>query len=70
MSTVLDDKIRESELAEELGRSVRTLQLWRAQRTGPPFIRLGSQILYRREAVREWLKLLECEQPRAGRGVA
>jgi len=70
MAAVLDDKLTEAELAEEIRRSVRTLQLWRAQRTGPPFIRLGKEVLYRREAVCEWLKSLEQEQPRAGRGAA
>ena len=70
MSNTLQDNIPEQELADELGRTVRTLQRWRSERTGPPFIRLGRQILYRREAVREWLKSLEQEQPRAGRGVA
>lgn len=70
MSTVLDDKITEDRLAFELGRNIRTLQMWRAQRTGPPFIRLGRQILYRRAAVEQWLESLEQEQPRAGRGAA
>ena len=67
MTTVLDDKMTEAELAEEVARHVRTVQLWRAQRTGPPFIRLGRQILYRRQAVREWIDSLEHEQPRARR---
>lgn len=67
MTNVLSDKMTESEFAEEVGRSVRTLQLWRAQRVGPPFIRLGRQILYRRQAVQDWLASLEQEQPRARR---
>ncbi|MES1953530.1 helix-turn-helix transcriptional regulator [Salinisphaera hydrothermalis] len=67
MATILDDKLTESELAEELGRGIRTIRLWRSRRTGPPFIRLGRQILYRRQAVQDWLASLEQEQPRARR---
>lgn len=67
MATVLDDKLTESELADEVGRSIRTIRLWRSQRTGPPFIRLGRQILYRRQAVQDWLAALEQDQPRARR---
>lgn len=67
MATVLSDKMTESEFAEEVKRSRRTVQLWRQQRVGPPYIRLGRQILYRRDAVHEWLQSLEQEQPRARR---
>jgi hypothetical protein len=65
--TVTTDLIRESDLAAELDRDVRTLQRWRARRIGPAYIRIGRQIFYRAEAVREWLVSLEQQQPRAGR---
>ena len=65
--SVTSDLIHEPVLAADLNRDVRTLQRWRAQRIGPPFIRLGNQVFYRREAVREWLLSLEQKQPRAGR---
>jgi hypothetical protein len=57
MSTtpVLDGLLSEDETARELGRCRRTLKRWRDLREGPPFIRVGRQILYRREAVRDWL---------------
>ena len=60
-----DEFIPETKLARELGRDTRTLQRWRAQRLGPPYIRMGRQVLYRRDAVRGWLIAMEQEQPRA-----
>ncbi len=65
--SISDEFIPEPKLARELGRDTRTLQRWRAQRTSPPFIRMGRQVLYRRDAVRGWLIDLEREQPRAKR---
>jgi hypothetical protein len=49
------DLLTEGEAARELGRCARTLKRWRDLREGPPFIRVGRQILYRRDAVRAWL---------------
>ena len=34
--------------------TVRTLESWREQGTGPPHTRLGRRVFYRIEAVREW----------------
>ena len=62
---ISDEFIPEPKLASELGRDTRTLQRWRAQRVGPPYIRMGRQVLYRRDAVRGWLIAMEQEQPRA-----
>jgi len=62
---VARDLLTEAQLADELGRSVRTIQRWRAQRVGPPFIRLGREIRYRPDAVRDWLLANEQAQPRA-----
>ena len=62
---IIADLITEAELANQLGRSVRTLKRWRAQRIGPPYIRLGREVRYRRDAVRSWLMANEREQPRA-----
>ena len=49
---ISDEFIPETKLAGELGRDTRTLQPWRSQRVGPPYIRMGRQVLYRRDAVR------------------
>ena len=46
---IIADLITEAELANQLGRSVRTLKRWRAQRIGPPYIRLGREVRYRRD---------------------
>jgi hypothetical protein len=67
--SISDEFIPEPNLARELSRDTRTLQRWRAQRVGPPYIRMGRQILYRRAAVREWLIALEQRQPRASRAI-
>jgi len=59
------DLIEEPELAEERGVSLRTVQRERAQRIGPPFIKLGRKIYYRRQAIEKWLLAKEQAQPRA-----
>jgi hypothetical protein len=68
----LADYQSEDELAEELDRSSRTLARWRAANTGPPYVEIGRQILYRRTAVAEWLLRRErggfVERKRGGRG--
>jgi hypothetical protein len=63
--SISDEFIPEPNLTRDLSRDTRTLQRWRAQRVGPPYIRMGRQILYRRAAVREWLIALEQQQPRS-----
>ena len=71
MQRVFDDKITERQLADESPYNLRFWQRLRAERKGPPFIRLGRTVFYRREAVRDWLEAKEQEQPRARvRGVA
>lgn len=64
---ILDGKLTEHQLAQELGYNIRTIRLWRAARKGPPYFQLGRRIMYRRAAVERWLQSLEQEQPRAGR---
>jgi hypothetical protein len=39
--------LRERELAARWGATQRTLQRWRADCYGPPFLRIGGRILYR-----------------------
>ncbi len=45
-----------NELALHLGRSKRTLLRWHARRIGPARVRVGNLLVYRREAVENWLK--------------
>jgi hypothetical protein len=49
----------ESETAEELNVSVRTLRKWRQLRIGPPYIEVGRQIHYGDESRAAWLKSRE-----------
>ena len=65
---ILAGVITEAETARELNRCVRTLMRWRAARTGPPFIRIGKETYYRREAVRAWVLAKEQQPARSGRG--
>ncbi len=53
---VLDEWMTRRALARELGVSVDTLARWETCRIGPPSIRVGRKVLYRRETVREWLR--------------
>ena len=48
----------ERQTAEELGKTLRTLRLWRRQGKGPPFMKLGDQVHYPDEARAAWLKSL------------
>lgn len=59
------DLISEEERAKMEGRSQRSLQRERALRIGPPFIKIGRTIYYRREALREHYLALEQNQVRA-----
>ncbi len=47
--------ISEHEFAERRGCSVRTVYRERRSGTGAPFIKLGSKIFYREEAIQQWL---------------
>lgn len=53
--TILEGHLSKSQLAEQLGRSVRALDRWERQRIGPPRIKVGKLILYRVESVQAWL---------------
>jgi len=60
--------ISEPAIAAMLGRDVRTLQRWQAERSGPPFILVGSERRYHPDHVRGWLMAKE-QQPRTSRRV-
>jgi phage terminase Nu1 subunit (DNA packaging protein) len=60
--------INRSELAEELGLSIDTLQRWETRRFGPPCVRVGRKVLYRMEAVRDWLREQEARKVAPPRG--
>lgn len=53
---LLGEWMDRDELASQLGISVATLTRWGSARQGPPFTKIGRRSLYRREAVRQWLR--------------
>ena len=57
--TGLEGYLRPPQLAERLGVSLRTLSRWHAERTGPPRITKGRLVLYRLEALHQWLEANE-----------
>jgi hypothetical protein len=61
----IHDLINEADYAKARGVTLRTIQRERAQRIGPPFIKLGRNIYYRPAAIDEWLIAQEQVQPRA-----
>lgn len=62
--------LNRTDLARELTLSVDTLQRWETQRMGPPCVRVGRKVLYRMEAVRDWLREQEARKQGASRAVA
>jgi len=48
--------IDEKRLCEELGISSVTATKWRARAEGPPFIKVGRLVRYRRTDVERWLE--------------
>jgi predicted site-specific integrase-resolvase len=49
--------LRTKRVAVELRVSERTLERWRSQGEGPPFVAMGGGIFYRRADLAEYLKL-------------
>jgi transcriptional regulator with XRE-family HTH domain len=58
-SHLLGEYVGRGELAEQLGKSPRTLARWEQMRVGPPVTQVGRAPYYRVEAVRAWLKSRE-----------
>lgn len=52
------------DLALELEVTVETLHRWEKLRFGPPCVRAGRKIYYRRDAVQDWLMQQEAPTPR------
>lgn len=49
--------LSEDDLAIMLGVRLHTLQVWRTNRIGPDYVKLGKSIFYRADDVQEWAKL-------------
>jgi predicted DNA-binding transcriptional regulator AlpA len=73
-SSLLADYLSPSELARWLGISRRTLDRLHSLRQGPPRTAIGRKVIYRLDAVREWLRaremgpLIETTRKAADRG--
>jgi hypothetical protein len=52
---VFEDLIDESEAANLLHQLPRTLAVWRCERRGPRFVKLGRRVFYRRSDLRAYV---------------
>lgn len=57
-TSILDDYISQADLAEQLGKCVRTLKRWHSLRQGPKPVRIGKGLYYHRQDVHDWLESL------------
>ncbi len=53
---LLDGWLSRTEVAAGIGVTSGTLSRWETRRIGPPCARIGRKVLYRADAVRDWLK--------------
>jgi len=51
-----DEFLTEMQAADLLRLSVRTLQSWRTKVFGPPFVRAGRAVRYRRRDLIDWIE--------------
>ncbi len=59
-----------SELAERLGVSLPTLQRWRYEGSGPPFVKVGRKVRYAAADIDAWLAGQRKTSTSAPRGAA
>jgi hypothetical protein len=57
----------EEEQAKRLGKSVRTLRIWRQRGIGPAWTTIGKTIIYEQDNDRRWLKSQERQPVRTRR---
>jgi hypothetical protein len=67
-AALLSGWINRKELANALSVTVDTLGRWEARRFGPPCVRAGRMVIYRRKAVQDWLAAQELPQAKTARG--
>ena len=65
---LLSGWISRLDLALELGVTVETLRRWEKLRFGPPCVRAGRKVYYRRDGVHDWLQQQEVSIPRRAGG--
>jgi predicted DNA-binding transcriptional regulator AlpA len=59
MRTEIEPPLTSDDVAELLNVSPRTLHRWGRLKKGPPSIKIGRAVFYRRAAVESWLLALE-----------
>ena len=69
-SPILAGYAPEDQIAEVRGVGKRTLRAERQRGMGPPFVKIGKQILYPIEGFRDWLKANERHPVRSGQRAA
>jgi len=52
---ILSEWIGRARLAEELGVTPDTLARWATRGEGPPLVKVGRRVFYRRKSVERWL---------------
>jgi DNA-binding transcriptional MerR regulator len=67
MLDLLDGVLPEQTVADKINKSVRTLQRWEKEQTGPPVTRIGRGRFYNVESFRAWLTAQERKPPRRSR---
>jgi hypothetical protein len=56
MSPLLENHLHEEDAAVGIGKTPRTMQSWRPQGIGPPYVKIGKTVYYERAALLGWLK--------------
>ncbi|MDH7805520.1 MULTISPECIES: helix-turn-helix transcriptional regulator [unclassified Rhizobium] len=63
---VLDDLIDETEAARLIHQTPRTLTVWRGEKKGPAFVKLGRRVFYRKSDIRAFV-VAQTVKPEASR---
>ncbi|WP_051609217.1 helix-turn-helix transcriptional regulator [Fodinicurvata fenggangensis] len=73
MSEIFGEWILEADAARQADESPRTWHRRRQNRTGPPYVKIGGRVYYRKDAIRQWLLDQEVQpvcSPVSNRGAA
>jgi predicted DNA-binding transcriptional regulator AlpA len=46
--------LTEQQVSSRIGFAVSTLQSWRSEKKGPPYVRVGRQVRYDEDALESW----------------
>jgi hypothetical protein len=65
---LLEGYMDEEEFAQAINKAKVTIRKMRAQGKGPPYVKLGATILYKRTVAASWIESLTVKPPRERRG--